>query len=75
MKGKWLFVALCALVFTHGRSLAQDQNVTLSFAKTLAACEINNIASAGSVHKSQPVLSASDGVAISPRESIGVGPC
>ena len=28
MKGKWLFVALCALVFTQGRSLAQDQNVT-----------------------------------------------
>jgi probable HAF family extracellular repeat protein len=28
MKGKWLFVALCALVFTQGRSLAQNQNVT-----------------------------------------------
>ncbi len=28
MKGIWLFVALCALVFTPGRSLAQDQNIT-----------------------------------------------
>ncbi len=28
MKGRWLFVALCALVFSQGRSLAQDQNVT-----------------------------------------------
>jgi probable HAF family extracellular repeat protein len=28
MKGIWLFVAFCALVFTQGRSLAQDQNVT-----------------------------------------------
>lgn len=27
MKGKWLFVSLCAFVFTQGRSLAQDQNV------------------------------------------------
>jgi len=28
-----------------------------------------------SVQKSQPVLSASDGAAISLRESIGAGPC
>src|SRR6266851_1960683 len=28
MKGRWLFVALCALVFTQGQSLAQDKNVT-----------------------------------------------
>ncbi len=28
MKGRWLFVALWALVLTQGRSLAQDQNVT-----------------------------------------------
>ncbi len=28
MKRRWLFVALCAFVFTQGRSLGRDQNVT-----------------------------------------------
>jgi probable HAF family extracellular repeat protein len=30
MKGRWLFHALCVLVFTQGRSLAQEQNANYS---------------------------------------------
>ncbi len=34
MKGKWLFVALCAFVFTQERSLAQE-NVTYTITDPL----------------------------------------